>query len=270
MNDCWVLFDMSGLAYRAFYSMRGLTYEGVPTAVTFGVLRDVLYFRDLFQPSQFLFCFDVGPSKRKEIYPDYKENRSTPSDPEQAAMRKAVHGHLRVLMDDVLPELGYANIVGLHGYESDDLMAAVCGKYTQQAMVIVSADHDMYQCLTEHVSIWQPNKKKMVTRQSFTDEWGIGPSQWADVLALSGCSTDNVKGIKGVGEKTAVRFLSGSLTSGKVFDSIVANSKLWQSNLELVRLPFQKTPAWKIKEDSVTGKKWQQTLRRFGITSLRY
>lgn len=271
-DSTWIVVDVSSLAYRAFHSMRDLTFEGLPTAVCYGMLRDILYLRDLFSTDNFVFTFDRGKSKRVEIYPEYKGQRRDEivKDEQQVALRKSVRVQIKRMHDTILPELGYKNIVSATGFESDDLIAAICDRYVWQPFVLVSSDHDLWQLLSEQHLIWSPAKKKAVTAKSFRQEWGLIPQQWADVLALAGCTTDNVKGLRGVGPKTAAKYLRGELTKGRIFELIQSSTQLWQSNLELVKLPFRDTPCWTIKQDDVTAKKWGQVCRTLGINSLRY
>lgn len=272
MNEKLLVVDVSGLAYRAFHSMRELSFEGLPTAVSYGVLRDVLYLRDLFYTNRFVFVFDRGKSLRNAIYPQYKEHRkdAITQDAEKVALRKSLRVQIRRFHDDVLPELGYRNVISAYGYESDDLMAKLCEDYPQQEMMLITSDHDMFQLLGKNVMMWSPSKKRVITAELFRADWGISPTQWADVLALAGCATDNVKGVHGVGPKTAIKFLRGDLVKGKAFEAIVNSNELWKSNLELVRLPFKGTPSWDLQDDDVTERRWSKVTRSLGITSLRY
>lgn len=271
-SEPWLVFDVSALAYRAYHTLRDLSYEGIPTAITYGILRDVLSLRDRFGSNSFVFTFDRGKSKRCELSPEYKSQRKKQieDDPEQIAIRKSIRQQIRTFHDEILPALGYANIVSQQGYEADDLMASLIFQYPQQKIILVGSDHDLFQLLSDNVSMWSIAKKKLLNGMTFRREWGISPSQWADVLAIAGCSTDNVKGVKGVGPKTAVKFLAGSLQKGAIFDRIVQSSSLWRDNLKLVQLPFAGTKPVEFKQDIVTGKRFNRVLKDLGIRSLRY
>jgi len=121
------------------------------------------------------------------------------------------------------------------------------------------------------VSMWNPQKKQAITAESFGREWGIDPTMWADVKAIAGCSTDNVQGVKGVGEKTAVKFLTGGLgPDTKAFDRITSidGNDVWERNLHLTRLPFKGTKRFKLVDDCLTQEKWNELMERLGMKTL--
>lgn len=270
MNNIWIVLDVSGLAYRAFYSMRGLTFEGIPTAVTYGVLRDIIFLRDRFQSDKFVFCFDRGKSKRCEIYPQYKYKRRQESE-EQSQCRKAVRHQIKILREEVLPDLGYRNLLSQPGYEADDLMGTLAQDcHGQRRMVFVSSDHDLFQLLSDTVAQWLPQKKQLINGPEFERVWGIRPSFWAEVLAIVGCSTDNVVGIKGVGIQTAVRYLRGEMLPARMLSRISDGREIIERNLELVRLPYPGTTRFGLVDDRTDSRCWSRVLKQWGIQTLRY
>jgi hypothetical protein len=182
-----------------------------------------------------------------------------------------VQKQIKHLRSTLLPELGYRNILCEKGYEADDLIASVVDNLGEgHEAIVVARDGDYYQLLGPRCIIWNPSKGKAVTAKSFIKEYGISPSQWADVKALAGCGTDDVEGICGIGEKTAAAFLAGKLkpTSAK-HRLIVRNHKIWKLNLPLVRLPFEGTPVVKLRKDKVNEKKWKQLCNRLGFRTLQ-
>ena len=113
-------------------------------------------------------------------------------------------------------------------------------------------------------------KKKTITAGWFEKEYGIGPSMWADVKALAGCPGDCVEGIVGVGEKTAIKFLTGNLkTSTKAYGCIIEGREIWNRNLELVRLPYEGTPKLRLKSDEASRSRWDVVMKRLGMNTLR-
>jgi len=113
--------------------------------------------------------------------------------------------------------------------------------------------------------IW--NGKMMLTEAWLIGEYGIAPSQWADVKAIAGCSSDGVEGVRGVGEKTAAKFLRGNLKpASKAHQAIVAGNNVWRRNLPLVRLPFPGVGKFDLESDSELD--WNPTFYKLGMSSL--
>lgn len=275
MNSPWLLLDVNYLCYRAFYSTGGLSYEGQLTGVTFGVLREVLKLEDLFNTKRVVFCFDVGRPKRCDDLPSYKSNRR--SHKEMTTEEEAVYSQFRQQVDllrkSYLPDIGYRNVCWHDGYEADDILASIV-KYSLNdgdEAIIVSSDNDLYQLLSiPGVTIWNPRISKIETAVTFQREWGIPPSRWVHVKAMAGCSGDNIKGIEGIGEKTACRWQAGQLKSGsKAFERILAGHAVYTRNLPLVRLPYPGVKMFDLTEDEVDDQKWKMVMDRLGFKSMR-
>jgi len=266
----YLIFDVSYLAYRAFHSTGGLSHDGLPTGVLFGVFAEVLRTMERFDCYNPIFCFDVGKPKRRDILPGYKGSRrkGTMTD-EQYEARKELKASLELLREDMLPFIGFRNIFWATGYEADDLIAtAVKDMNPDEEAIMVSSDEDLYQLLGPRCLMWNPHKGKPITEKSFEKEYGITPGQWAHVKAMAGCSSDDVPGIQGVGTKTAIKWIRRELKPGKIYDRILLNDT-WQANMELVRLPFADCPTIKKKRDKVTVQKWHAAMDEFGFESLK-
>lgn len=271
LNMDWLILDVSYLAYRNFHAMGQLAHEGVGTAVAYGIFRDVAELKDRFGVDNVAFAFDRGRPLRTALLATYKGERrkNAKENPEVAEARKEVHEQIKRMHRTLLPEAGYRNILSAEGFEADDIIAKVVIEHTDKSFIIVAADSDLYQLLDSRTSMWNPSKKKLLTETWFRNAYGLSPIQWGDVKALAGCSSDNVPGIEGVGEKTAVKYLSGALSTGKVFERIVHHHQLWQRNLQLVRLPYQGTPSFDLVPDRVTARSEGAVLDSLGIRSLR-
>jgi len=273
MPDLWLILDVPFLAHRASHSVGGLSHGDEPTSVVFGLMRDLIGWREVFQTDKVVFCFDRGRNKRLELCPEYKQNRLRAEETEEERQQRArLHGQIRRLMEDDLFRLGYRNVFWEEGYEADDVIASIVlsSLSGDDEAVIVSSDSDLYQLIGPSVSTFDPRVNKRRTLQWFHQQFGIAPSQWADVKAIAGCSSDNVAGVRGVGEKSAVAFLSGRMlpTKGR-HRAIVSNSEIWRRNMRLVQLPFEGCPVYELVEDRVTRERWQKFCERFGIKSLR-
>lgn len=263
----WLLLDSDFLCHRAFYSMGNLSHNEVRTGVLFGFLREVVHLQDLFLTDRVVFCFDCGRSLRSIHLPTYKGNR------EQTEARIELRKQIQILRRQYLFEIGFQNVIYEKGYEADDIIASLCMTIPDQdQIIIVSADKDLFQLLSQRVSLYNPSKKATVTAASFSIEYGVDPIQWVDVKAIAGCNTDNIRGIEGVGEITAAKFINGRLKAdSKAFQKIVAGNKTWRSNRILVKLPYPGLEKLKLSKepDCVTKAGWLEFVEKFGMRSLR-
>ncbi len=267
-----LILDISNLAHRAFHTTGELEYGGDGTGVLFGIFRDIVLLMETHNARNVIFCFDAGHDLRKAIYSGYKQKRWVPDmDEDDVEARRNLRKQIYRLRTKYLPEIGFRNILWEEGYEADDLIASVCeNAFVDELMIVVSTDQDLWQLLAPNVIIWNPIKKKPITKESFTKEWGIDPSIWAHIKAIAGCKSDDVPGVKGVGEKTAVKFLAGSLKeSTKAFKSIVAKSKMIERNLQLTRLPMSGLFMPIIEQDEVDPKQWDKVMLKLGMRSLK-
>ena len=133
---------------------------------------------------------------RHELFPAYKANR--PPAPEGLVMQIEP-------LQNLVRALGMKVLVS-EGCEADDCIASLAAKFgSERPVVIIGMDKDLRQCLSPDVVMWDPasREEKLVTLDSFREETGLEPSQWPDVQALIGDTSDNVPGVKGIGEKTA-------------------------------------------------------------------
>lgn len=282
MNRVWLLLDANFLAWRNFHALGELqSPEGVKQGVVYGLLRDVVNFQQLFGTKDVVFCWDGPESKRKEIYPGYKNNRAPPT-PEDAELRAELHRQIDLVRHDYLPALGYANNFTAAGYEADDLVAALAQWITlrscfpatrDETAVIISSDKDFCQCLTETVSIYNPKTRATTTIDSYMQKWGLTPDDWPHVLALAGDASDNIPGLAGVGYDTAARYVNGTLKpTGARYKSMASatGQKVWRRNLQLVTLPLAGCPRPELAADDVTPAKWTALERRLGFRGLGY
>lgn len=251
-----LLIDAPYLCYRAYF-----TTGRLENGTIYGFLSALAKLKEKFNPQRIAFCFDGdGMPKRKEIYPPYKENRKGGGDEEKKLVRKQI----RKLRDSWLKEMGWNNVFHQRGYEADDVIASIVimGKGHGNEYIIVSADHDLFQLLDDRrVSMYLPQQDKLVDAEGFRKQWGIDGFKWSKVKAIAGCKTDNVPGVGRVGEKTATDYLAGRL-SGKraelIKEKVKDNQELIRFNLRLVRLPYEGTEDFRLKDDEATAKRWRE------------
>ncbi|MDD6088074.1 MAG: DNA polymerase I [Desulfovibrionaceae bacterium] len=195
--DTLYLMDGTAFIFRSFYACQNMRrLDGFPTGAIYIFTRMLLQFLKTKRPKYFAFILDGHDSTfRHTIFPLYKmQRKNTPED----------------LIRQVDPILAIINALGLHteisqGYEADDYLASIANRYRDKyPVVLLAVDKDLKQCLHPQVSMWDPSgKNQPVTLESFQQETGLLPSQWPDVQALVGDSSDNIPGIRGIGLKTA-------------------------------------------------------------------
>ena len=208
-----MVLDAMGLAYRAYYAFisRPLrNSRGENTSAIFGFANSVLKVRREERPDYWALAWDgPGPTFRHERFADYK------------ATRKPMPVDLVSQIDPIEEIAGALGlpVIELPGVEADDVMATLARRGEQAGfeVVLVTSDKDMLQLVDEQVSLLSPVGRGedyvRVDPAAVREKWGVSPEQTRDVLALMGDSSDNVPGVPGVGEKTAVELISrfGSL-----------------------------------------------------------
>ncbi len=265
----WLLLDCNNLCWRSFYAMKELEHGALKTGMLFGFMREISALQMRFQTTRIAFFFDLGKSFRCNLFKGYKAKRGE-GDEEKLAARAVVQEQIRDLRVHWLPMLGFKNVFAHDGYEADDLIAQTAADlYRKEKAVIVSGDTDLYQCVRRGVFLWRPKEQELVTRRSFKKKYGIKPRQWVDLKAMTGCSTDDVPGIKGVGEKTALKILLGGYNKKSIADFNDEDLKLIGRNRSLVSLPWAGAPRFKTRPDEATAKKWRRVCKKLGIRSLQ-
>lgn len=271
----WLLIDVSYLCYRALYSTGGLSHGDVATGVTFGFLKEVIELQDLFNTTNVAFCFDSRHSKRKQIFHGYKSKRhSKERSPEEQKQRDDFISQIENLRRTYLPCIGYKNIFGATGFESDDVIASLVKNLPQDTeAVIVSGDDDLLQLLAPGVAIHNPKTRKTQTHFSFMRDYGFEPKLWAKVKAYGGCSSDEVPGVTGgFKKKTAIKFVQGKLKeTTSAFKAYTSQSGYeWaMRNRRLVKLPFEGTPIFEFLPDVLSEEGWKKLMDQLGMRSLR-
>ncbi len=276
MSRKWLILDCNFLCHRLKHSMGGLSFEGGPTGIIYGFLKSIPIYQEMFDTPYIIFCWDSKSSKRQEIYPKYKLNRKIKQremDEEELNFETEFRYQMKMLRLKYLPMIGFKNIFCQKGYEADDLIASFCLAIPDKnQIVIITSDQDLHQCLTTNIFIYNPIKRKRMTLQGLHKQYGLKPHEWKMMKAIAGCSTDNVLGIKGIGEKTAIKYLTGGLSdASKAFQKINSEIgwKIYKRNLKLVSLPFKGTKKYKLRKDELSADGWKQVIRKLGLKSIR-
>lgn len=265
-----LIIDANNLAWKSFHAIKNLSHELIKTNVIFGMMKQVQAMVRSHAASALVFCFDdvKGKESRQEIYEHYKANRSL-GDAEQKKARGEMRKELLLMEKEYLPKGGFKNVFSAEGFEADDLIASLTLTLPSNwRAVIASSDQDMYQLLSDRVMIW--NGKTMVTKEKFTSEFGVTPSKWVLVKALAGCSSDNIPGVSGVGEKMAIKYLCEGKVGPKKDVAILQfiQSGDYDRNRKLVELPFPDCPTFTFAPGMPDQTKFNTLMKRLGIKSI--
>ena len=208
------LIDGYALIYRAFFAMisRPLrTTKGENTSAAWGVVNFLLRLREKYRPDYVAWVNDAGTSFREERYPDYKSTREKLDDSLQADFDRAVERICALLEAFRIP------LVAIRGYEADDVIGtlAEAGAARGLQSVIVSGDKDFYQLIRPGITLLNPGRggpaavdEVWVDESNAAERLGVPPHQVVDFLALVGDASDNIPGVKGIGEKGAQKLLA--------------------------------------------------------------
>ncbi len=212
-----IILDANNICHIAKHTIKDLSYKGEDVGIIFGFLRQIFYLSNKFKTDKFIFAWDSGKSFRKSIYPEYKAKRKERLEGAPIDEKRAFKQFF-IIRKEVLPAIGFKNNFILTGYEADDIIGSIIKNNSSIEFLIVSTDSDLYQLLSSHVRIYNSRKKEIYTSLDFFKEWEILPHRWIEIKAISGCNSDGIEGIKGVGEKTACKYLKGGLNKkSKIF-----------------------------------------------------
>lgn len=203
-----LLVDGMALLFRGFFatSFRGnfmITKQGIPTN---GVYQFMRYFLDAvqtFTPTHVVCCWDMGSKTfRTDMYEGYKANRDAP--PVELIPQFDV-------VKEVVEAFDMPNI-GLENFEADDCIGTLARTYAQENDVtILTGDQDILQLVEEHIQVAIMRKGQgnyeVFTNENFYEKKGITPRQVIDLKGLMGDASDNYPGVKGIGEKTALKLI---------------------------------------------------------------
>ena len=267
-----LIIDCNNLAYSSFYIFKNLNYLEKKTGVIFGFIQQILSLAKKFESTNFVFCWDSKKSYRKLIYPEYKANRRKELSNEEKADLKLAYNQFAELREKILLEMGFNNVFMQTGYEADDLIAKVVLDNQNKKNIIVSTDQDLYQLLQYSVLIHNIRTKKIFLWKDFANKYNAAPNLWVRVKAIAGCSTDNVIGVKGVGEMTAIKYLQDKLQEGKIKSRIKSQEgqAIIKRNIELVVLPFQGRKKLRIdfQKNDLSKEKFIEVFMQYGFSSL--
>jgi DNA polymerase I len=195
------LIDGSSYIYRAYFAIRHLSNsKGFATNAVYGFINMLLKVVREQAPDHLAVVFDAkGPTFRKELYPEYKANRAKmPEDlvPQIPVIKEVVRAFNMPAIEQV-------------GFEADDIIATLAKKFAAEGMevTVVTGDKDLMQVVSERIFLLDTMKDKLSGLAEVEERFGGTPDKVIEVQALAGDSSDNVPGVPGIGEKTAVKLI---------------------------------------------------------------
>ncbi|MGH7771257.1 MAG: 5'-3' exonuclease [Candidatus Binatia bacterium] len=208
------LIDGSSYIFRAFFALPPLTNSsGLPTQAIYGFTTMALKFLREYRPDYLTVVLDAGRETfRNQIYQDYKGNRpeAPPNLVPQFPYIRKVLGAMNV------------TVLELDGFEADDLIATLSKYFSARGneVVIVSGDKDLMQLVSEEVKLLDTAKGKWIGIEEVKEKFGVEPERVVEVMGLMGDSIDNIPGVKGIGEKSAIALIQKFHTLENLFDHL--------------------------------------------------
>ena len=208
------LIDGSSYIFRAFFAIPPLSNAaGLPTNAIFGFTNILLKLLKQHRPEYVVVALDAGRETfRNDMYADYKANR-----PEAPAELIPQFPYFRKILDVLnLP------LLELPGYEADDIIATLCGTMSGKGceVIVVSSDKDLMQLVTDGIRLLDSAKDRWIGADQVREKFGVAPEQVVEVMGLMGDPVDNIPGVKGIGEKTAIALIQQFQTLENLFDHV--------------------------------------------------
>ena len=229
------LIDGHALAYRMYFALTGYsssgagsrwqTSKGEPTAGIFGFARELMRLYEQENPDYLAVAFDTGKTFRDEIYPEYKATRAKMPDDLRSQIER-----IREMVDAFnIPRLE------MEGFEADDVLGSAARWAAAQGLgvKIITGDRDLLQLVDHRTIVYLAgDNQNYITPEDVQDKLGVRPEQVVDYKAIVGDKSDNIPGVPGVGEKTAVSLLAKYTTLDNIYTHLDEVEPRWRTKLE--------------------------------------
>jgi DNA polymerase-1 len=232
MPSTLYLIDGHALAYRMYFALtaggssaRWQTSKGEPTAGTYGFARELLRILEQEKPDYIAVAFDTGKTFRDQIFPAYKGTRAKMPDDLSPQI-----GRIRAMIDAFnIPRLE------MEGYEADDVLGSIARTAAEQGLgvKIITGDRDLLQLVNERTTVYLAgDDQNYITDEDVVKKLGVPPVQVVDYKALVGDKSDNIPGVAGIGEKTAISLIQKFQTLDNIYQNIDQVENRWRTKLE--------------------------------------
>lgn len=242
------IIDGKSVFYRGYYAMPNLsTKDGIPTGGVYGFAAMALELVKRLKPDYVAVAWDKPKTnirKRLQMYPQYKAGRKSPP----ADFYEQIP-----ILHELLDAFGWP-LYELDDYEADDIMGALAVQARKKGIetLLITSDLDALQLVNGNVSVYALKKGfsniELYKPDSFTAKYGLKPEQFLDLKALKGDSSDNIPGVPGIGEKTAIELLKQYKTLDNVYDQLALVKdnvrKKLEAGKELAYLSKQLAAIW--------------------------
>ncbi len=226
------LIDGHALAYRMYFALTGggsgsrwQTSRGEPTAGVYGFARELLRIYEQEKPDYLAVAFDTGRTFRSELFADYKATRAKMPDDLRPQMER-----IRELVDAFnIPRLE------VEGYEADDVLGSVAHWASEQGLgvKIITGDRDLLQLVNDRVAVYVAgDDRTYLTPEDVVARLGVRPEQVVDYKALAGDPSDNIPGVRGIGEKIAIALLQKYGSLDAIYAHLEEIEARWRAKLE--------------------------------------
>jgi DNA polymerase I len=226
------LIDGHALAYRMYFALtaggssaRWQTSQGEPTAGIYGFARELIRIIEQEKPEYIAVAFDTGKTFRDQIFPEYKGTRAKMPDDLSPQIKR-----IRQLVDSFnIPRLE------MEGYEADDVLGSIARIANEQGLgvKIITGDRDLLQLVNDRTAVYLAGDDQNYIRdEDVIKKLGVRPSQVVDYKALVGDKSDNIPGVSGIGEKTAVALIERFGTLDDIYAHIDEVENRWRNKLE--------------------------------------
>jgi DNA polymerase-1 len=241
-NPMLFIIDGNSYIYRAFYAIRNLsTSSGLPTNAVFGFANMLLKIIKEKSPEMVAIAFDPkGPTRRHTDFKDYKAHRPP-------------------MPRDLIPQIPYIHklvsafripVFILEGQEADDVIATIAHQAVSAGIevTVVSGDKDLLQLVGPHITVYDTLKERTYRPRDVEERFGVPPERVVEIMGLMGDASDNIPGVRGIGEKTAQVLIkeygtieellahAEEITKPKLRQSLIENAHLARLSRELARL----------------------------------
>ncbi len=231
MPSTLYLIDGHALAYRMYFALtaggssaRWQTSKGEPTAGTYGFARELFRVMEQEKPDYIAVAFDTGKTFRHEIFSAYKATRAKMPDDLAPQIKR-----IREVVDAFnIPRLE------MEGFEADDVLGSIARSVVAEGLgvKIITGDRDLLQLVNERTTVYLAgDDQNYITDEDVIKKLGVRPDQVVDYKALVGDKSDNIPGVAGIGEKTAIALIQKFGTLDNIYQNLDQVEKRWVTKL---------------------------------------
>jgi DNA polymerase-1 len=289
MKERILIIDGLNTFIRSWAVVPSMNTNGEHVGGVVGTLRSIKFAISEVKPSKVIVVWDGegGSRKRRSVYSEYKAGRK-PKINRQFDFDSVDQSRANMMMQQAktkqLIELLGMSVVEISDIEADDTIGYLCTQmYAEKQKVIMSTDKDFYQLIDAFTIVYSPSKKMYYSSSAFQNEYGVLPENYILVKALKGDASDNVKGLSGIGDKTAVKLFpmlgerpvrldellaiaETNRAKNPKYEAVIANRDLLIGNVQLMQLT---SPVISAKSAMLIRNTVEQTRAKFTMSEFK-